>query len=123
MTVKTVSVAPEYLSFYMSGSLDVDVPVEYGADGVFGTMECLVITCQYWNDGDTTITMGPFDELPEHSNPLVFDGMLSTPELRVVLHDVYIPDILAMDVPDTRTRIRIWSNHENQPDVVVIGLG
>jgi hypothetical protein len=120
MTVKTVSVAPEYLSFYMSGSWDVDVPVVYGAQG---TDDCLVITCQYWNDGDTTITMGPCEELPVHSMPLVFDGMLSTPTRSVLLHDVYMPEILRMDVHDTRTRVRIWSNHENQPDVVVIGLG
>jgi hypothetical protein len=123
MTVKTVSVAPEYVSFYMAGDLEADVPVEYGALGVFGTSECLVVTCQYWNDGDTTITMGPYEELPPSQMPLRFDGHLDTPDGKIVLFDTNIPEILSMSVHDTRTRVRIWSNHENQPDVVVIGLG
>jgi hypothetical protein len=123
MAVRTVSVAPEYVSFYVAGDSEADVPVEYGALGVFGTSECLVVTCQYGNDGDTTITIGPHEELPLTQMPLRFDGHLDTPDGKIVLFDTNIPDILSMDVRVTRTRVRIWSNHESQPDVVVIGLG
>ncbi len=123
MTVRTVSVAPEYLSFYMSGSADVDVPVEYGADGVFGNRECLVISCLYWNEGDTTITMDPYRELQEQGTPPEFDGILSTPDRKVILHDVNLPEILAMNVEDTATRVRIWINHPVAPDKVTIALG
>lgn len=122
MTV-SVSVAPEYLSFYVAGSLDVDVPVEYGADGVFGTNECLVVTCLYWNEGDTRITLGPVEELPGQPGPPCFDGLLQTPQSRVLLFDVNMPEILSTDVPGTQTRIRIWTNHPTEPDDVVIGLG
>lgn len=122
MTV-SVSVAPEYLSFYIAGSLDVDVPVEYGADGVFGTNECLVVTCLYWNEGDTRITLGPVEELPAQPGPPCFDGLLQTPQSRVLLFDVNMPEILSTDVPGTQTRIRIWTNHPTEPDDVVIGLG
>lgn len=123
MTIRTARVAPEYLSFYMSGSSDVDVPVEYGADGVFGNRECLVISCLYWNEGDTTITMGPYGELPQQDNAPEFDGILSTPDRKVVLHDANLPEILMMDVDDTSTRVRIWTNHPVAPDRVTIGLG
>lgn len=122
MTVKTASVAPEYVSFYIAGSLDVDIPIEYGADGIFGSNECLVVTCLYWNDGDTKITLGALDEISPQSMPLRFDGILQTPLRRVVLFDVNIPEILSADVQSMHTRVRIWTNHHSQPDEVVIGL-
>lgn len=123
MTIMTARVAPEYISFYMSGSADVDVPIEYGVDGVFGNRECLVISCLYWNEGDTSITMGPYGELQEQFTPPEYDGILSTPGRKVVLHDVNLPEILAMDVESTATRVRIWTNHPVAPDEVTIGLG
>lgn len=122
MTVQTATVAPEYVSFYVTGSLEADIPIGNGRAGVFGTDECLVVTCLYWNDGDTTITLGSFGELPAQSMPLRFDGVLETPSRRLLLYDVHMPEILATDVSDTRTRVRIWSNHETQPDEVVIAL-
>ncbi len=123
MSVRSVSVAPEYVSFYVAGSMDVDVPVEYGAVGIFGTSECLVVTCLYWNDGDTRITLGPSEEIPAQPQPPRFDGQLQTPQLKVLLFDVNMPEILSMDVPGTLTRVRIWTNHPTEPDDVVIALG
>lgn len=105
----------------MSGSADVDVPIEYGVDGVFGTRECVVISCLYWNEVDTTITMGPYGELQEQFTPPEYDGILSTPGRRVVLHYVNLPEILAMDVESTGTRVRIWTNHPVAPDKVRSG--
>lgn len=123
MAVKSISVAPQYVSFYVAGSRDVDVPIAYGADGVFGTGECLVVTCLYWNDGETRITLGSFDELPPKSEPARFDGIIDTPQRKVLLFDVNMPEILSMNVPDTQTRLRIWTNHPTEPDDVVIALG
>jgi hypothetical protein len=120
---KTVYIAPEYVSFYMAGSNEADVPVEYGAYGVFGTRECLVITCQYGQDGDTKITIGPYEDIPPPEMPLRFDGHLDTPDRRIVLFEVLVEDILSLRVPDKDTRIRIWSNHESQPNEIVIALG
>lgn len=123
MSLKSISVAPEYLSFYVAGSEDADVPIEYGNLGVFGTRECLVVGCLYWNDGDTTVTLGSSDEIPAQTMPLRFDGWLKTPERRVLLFDVNMPEILSMDVADHDTRIRVWTNHPSEPDEVVIALG
>ncbi len=122
MVVKTVTVAPEYVSFYISGSDNFDVPVDRLLAGVTATSECIVVTCIYYNDGDTTITLGPSNELPAQNMPLRSDSVLETPQHRVLLSDVHMPEILSMSVPGSRTRIRIWSNHETQPDNVMIAL-
>lgn len=123
MSLKSASVAPEYLSFYVAGSRDVDVPVEYGNLGIFGTAECLVVGCLYWNDGDTKVTLGRSDEIPVQTMPLRFDGSLKTPEHRLLLFDVNIPEILSMGVTSPVTRIRIWTNHSSEPDEIVIAVG
>jgi hypothetical protein len=123
MTMKTVTVAPEYVSFYVAGSRDVDIPIEYGAAGVFGNSECPVVTCLYWNEGDTKITLGDFEGIATPRMPLRFDGILEVPSHRVVLFDVHMPEIVAADVPGSRTRVRIWTNHPTEPDDVVIALG
>lgn len=123
MVVKTVSVAPEYVSFYISGSEDFEVPVDRLLLGVTATPQCIVVTCTYYNEGNTSITLGPSHELPPQDMPMRFDSVLETPEHRVLLSDVHMPEILSMDVPGSRTRIRIWADHETMPDNVVIALG
>jgi hypothetical protein len=121
--MKSVVIAPEYNSFYVAGSLDVDVPIEYGNLGVFGTNDCLVVGCLYWNDGDTRMTLGRSDEIPAQSMPLRFDGSLNTPEKRILLFDVNMPEILSMEVAGRETRVRIWTNHASEPDKIVIAAG
>jgi len=123
MIVKVASVLLDYCSCYIAGSLDVDVPIEYGATGVFGTDECLVVTCLPWNEGKTRITLGSFEELPPRPTLPVFDGMLKTPDYGVVVFDVNMPEILAINVPGAQTRIQIWTNDPICPDDVVIALG
>lgn len=99
------------------------MPIEYGNLGVFGTERCIVATCLYWNDGDTTLTLGPVDELGSQPEKPTFDGVLKTPYREVLLFDVNIPEIMKMEVPGKETRIRIWTNHPTEPDNVIIGLG
>lgn len=123
MTVKIVSVAPEYVSFYITGMYDIDIPLDHDRVGIVATPQCINVGCQYWNEGDTTITLGPFDELPAQGGPPKFDGMLETPKRRVDVFDALMPEILTMEVPGVRTRVRIWTNHKNEPDDVVIALG
>jgi hypothetical protein len=123
MTIKTIAVAPRYLSFYIAGTDRFRVPLDHDRIGIVASSECINVGCLYWNDGDTTITLGPFGELPPQPAPPKFDGLLATPKRRVLLTDANIPEILSMDVPETRTRVRIWTNHKTEPDNVIIALG
>ncbi len=120
MTIKTVSVAPEYLSFYIPVDDSKSVPP---SAGIVATDQCINVGCLYWNDGNTTITLGPFEELPPQKTPPSSTAMLDTPEYRVVISDALTPEMLNAVVPSIRTRVRIWTNHKTEPDDVVIALG
>jgi hypothetical protein len=123
MTVKIAVVAPEYVSFYVAGADDFEVPLDHEMVGIVATDRCINVGCLYWNEGDTKIVLGPFDEIDKPLGAPKFDGFLDTPERRVLVTDANIPEILSMAVPGTRTRIRIWTNHRTEPDDVVIALG
>jgi hypothetical protein len=123
MTVKNVTVAPEYLSFYITGKRDIHVPLDHDRRSIVASSECINVGCLYWNEGDTTITLGPFEELAPQAKPPKFDGVLETPEHRLDVFDANFPEILSMEVPGLRTRVRIWTNHPTEPDDVVIALG
>jgi hypothetical protein len=123
LTVKRTIVAPEYVSFYVAGVDDIAVPLDHDGRGIVASDQCINVGCLYGHDGDTTITLGPFGELAPQAAPPKFDGMLDTPEYRVVLSDANMPEILSMEVPGVRTQVRIWTNHPTEPDDVVIALG
>ncbi len=64
MTVKTVAVAPEYLSFYIAGIDEITVPLDHDKVGIVASDQCINVGCLYWNEGDTTITLGPSASWP-----------------------------------------------------------
>lgn len=123
MNTKTAIVAPEYNSFYVAGGENVEIPLDHDGQSIVGTAECINIGCLYWNEGDTRITLGPAEELPLRSDKPRFDGTLKTPERRIIVFDVHMPEILSMDVSGTETRVRVWTNHPSEPDEVTIAVG
>lgn len=123
MTTATAIVAPEFNSFYVAGTEDVNIPLDHDGRGIVGTDECINVGCFYWNEGDTRILLGRSEELTLRSDNPRFDGMLKTPDYRVVVFDAHMPNILSMDVPGVVTRVRVWANHPSEPDDVIIALG
>jgi hypothetical protein len=120
MTVRKIVIAPEYVSFYVAGKRKIVVPINHDHGGLAATDDCISVPALYWNEGDTNITIGPFEELNQLSAP-DFDGLLNTPENKIMLSDAN--DIEDIAVPTIRTRIRIWLDHPTQPENVVIGWG
>ncbi|MEX0954664.1 MAG: hypothetical protein WDZ83_05570 [Rhizobiaceae bacterium] len=120
MIATTRVIAPEYCGIYLTGLEDVDIPLNVDGKGIGATRDCLNIGCLYWNDGDTTVTMGPVDEvaLPEEA---AFDGTLNTPEGTLLLFDANMPEIMSAAVGSKETRVRVWTNHRTEPDHIVIG--
>jgi len=80
-----------------------------------------MIRCLMEQDGPTAITLA--EEPPvEPNGHLIFDGMLDTPHRDVVVVTVEWQKLLDVQVPDARTRVRIWVNHLEEPDEVLIGV-
>ena len=97
MTVRTIVIAPEYVSFYIAGKRKIVVPIDYDYGGLAATDDCINVPALYWNEGDTNITIGDFEELGRLSPP-DFDGFLNTPENKIMLSDTNA-DIADVEVP------------------------
>jgi hypothetical protein len=123
MTVQTKKISPTYVSFYVAGSDSVDVPINFArVDGILATPDCLNIPALYYNDGDTTVTLGHASEIEQPRAP-DYDGMLETPNKVVLLFDAEVDEFMSIRVPSLQTRICVWINHPTSPDEVVIAVG
>ena len=114
----------EYQAFLLSGELyPSDILIDHDCVGVFGNETCLTVPCRYWNDGATELLVWPADEMPASEAEPNFDGWLNTPHRSVVCSDVNELAFLVAEVPDTRTRARIWLDNPAEPAKIVIALG
>lgn len=119
MVVRTLVIAPEYVSFYVAGRREVTPPIDLDYGRISAAVDCVTVPSRYANDGDTTVIVGPLSELNQMSAP-DHDGILETPHRLLMLSDA-LSDIADIPVGGVRTRIRIWVNHPTEPDHVVIG--
>lgn len=122
MSVQHMSIAPEYVSFYVAGRRNVDIPVHMDRQGIFVSEDCVNIPAYYWSDGDTHVTLGPYSEIAEARKP-DSDTILNTPNQELILFDANEPQYAVAHVPSTKTRIRVWVDHPIEPSNVVIAWG
>jgi hypothetical protein len=86
------------------------------------TTSCISVACLHEIDGEAELILGPADEVaPAYS--LDFDGFLETPSRQAVISDVPGEVLLKTPVADEKTRVRIWRNHPQWPDQIVVGWG
>ena len=83
---------------------------------------CFYMACQHPDDGETKVTLGEGQEVDPGSSP-AFDCMVHTPDPAIKVIIVPNEKILETTVPTSSTRVRIWVNHPQWPDEVIIGLG
>jgi hypothetical protein len=122
MTVQRMSIAPEYVSFYVAGRRNVDIPTHMDRRGILSSEDCILIPALYWNDGDTHVTFGPASEMKETRKP-DFDGVLNTPNNEIILFDANNPQFAISHVPSVKTRIQIWMDDPIEPENVAIAWG
>lgn len=122
MSVLRFSIAPEYNSVYLAGRDLSDVPYNFSEKTIPSTPDCISIPCIYWNDADTNFTVGEASELAMPMPP-TFDGILNTPDKRLVFFDANVPSFASLPVTTVKTRIRIWIDHPTQPEHVVVAWG
>ena len=122
MIVQHLSITPEYVSFYVAGRRNVDIPLHMDRKGVLSSNDCINIPALYWNDGDTHVTLGPSSEITHTGTP-DFDGILDTPNQEFILFDAIEPQFAIVQVPSVKTRIRVWIDHPIEPENVIIAWG
>ena len=58
MSVKKITITPEYLSIYVAGRRNVKIPLHMDKVGIFSSPDCINVPAYYWSDGDTNVTFG-----------------------------------------------------------------
>ena len=113
--------APPYSMLFISDP-DLGETPEPSGRHIDWTDSCISISCRYYHEGDTTVTLGPLAEVARFETPVV-DRVIATPTREVVVITAELEVALRQRVATTRTRVRIWENHPSEPDDIVIGLG
>lgn len=85
------------------------------------TDTCILVGCLMDADGETEFTLGTVREVDPGRLP-AFEGKLKTPTRKISLESVDGRKVLEAPVPQLETTIRIWTNHESEPDNVIVGF-
>lgn len=85
------------------------------------TDSCILVGCLIDADGVTEFAMGKMHEVDPGRLP-AFEGNLKTPTRRISLESVDGRTVLEAPVLHLETKVRIWTNHESEPDKVIVGF-
>jgi hypothetical protein len=88
---------------------------------LISTDTCILVGCLMDADGETEFVLGRMSEI-DAGDRLAFQGMLKTPTRRIALESVDGRIVLEAPVPREETMVRIWTNHESEPDKVIVGF-
>jgi hypothetical protein len=98
-----------------------DYPIPIWGVQIQSTPSCISFGCYPEQDGPTEISLGAGREVDPGTSP-AFDGDLETPHQDVIVSTVDHKTVMNMDVPKTRTHVRIWLSHPRWPEKIAIGL-
>jgi hypothetical protein len=107
---------------FVSDNLHTRPPVHTDSDLIHANGESVSVGCYPEIDGNTEFTLGKSKEVTPKFAP-AFDGMIETPNRKLMITTVLDEILLETDVSDLNTRVRVWLNHPKWPDKVVVGWG
>jgi hypothetical protein len=76
-----------------------------------------------WQDGDVTIELGEAAGLAATNELPRMGCVIDTPEGIVLLFDANHPELIPYRTGTARTRVRVWTNHDTEPDFVTVIVG
>ena len=89
---------------------------------VEATASCVNARCRHEVDVEAELTLGASDEVATEEEP-AFDGFIETPNKQLMTSDVLAEPVLTAEVPGRTMRVRIWLNHPEPADKLVVGWG
>ncbi len=121
MSVQRATVRASNGLLFISDRDSKDFPNVDGKGSFWRTPSAIALACEIDCEGPAEIVVGPLDDVPQPGPPLL-DDLIETPSS--LLEFSLVPNAKIFEVPvnGPKTRLRIWTNHPTQPDVVVIGL-
>jgi hypothetical protein len=118
----TISVRPINSILFLSDEAGGEPPVPIRGVMIQSTPSTISFRCYPEQDGPTEVLLGQVSEFQPPQGAPAFDDELKTPSRSVVLSTADWQTLLRIEVPNLRTRVRIWLNHSQWPDKVTIGL-
>lgn len=107
-------------SLVIVGDLDPrgEVPADYAGEPIAVADDCIFVGTLAEPGGDTLIRFseGP----PSGEFTLAFDGLVDTPSKVLAVHSVVGDLYLSQPIGASKCRLRIYGNHPNEPDEIVI---
>jgi hypothetical protein len=119
--IKSTRIAPPNSLLFLSGPDGGQAPYPIRDVFVLSTSTCISVRCLPEVDGETNVVLGPANDV-DPGGALAFDGMLETPEKKIILTTVEGQMVLATDVRNLYTRVRVWLSHPKWPEKITIGL-
>ena len=90
---------------------------------VEATASCVNARCRHEVDVEAELTLlGAAEDVATEEEP-VFDGLIQTPNKQLMTSDVLAEPVLTAEVAGRTTRVRIWLNHPEPADKLVVGWG
>lgn len=120
--MKTVKRAPVNSLVFVSDNLRSEPPIPVRGRIVNYNEFCISVGCYPEIDGETEIFLGRLPSV-EAGFELVFDGVIQTPNKRLIVSTVDEEILLQDNVSGTETRVRILISHPKWPEKVVVGWG
>jgi hypothetical protein len=118
---KTVRIAPPNSLLFVSDPKWGD-PIDFKIiKPVMWNETSVAICCLMSQDGETEVTLGSIDEV-DPGWPPVFDDTI-TASKSIVVSTSEREILLERPVQASRSKIRVWTNREKEPDKVIVGIG
>lgn len=116
---RTLKIRPPYSILLIADPAADTAPTGFGDSIIAFNGSCLAIGCLNAGDGETTITLGALRELALEGPP-GFEGLVSTPTLKLGLYSAQWESFAELPVKNPRTRVKAWLNDDKEPDEIRI---
>jgi hypothetical protein len=130
--LQSIKIAPPNSMIFLSDpEFEVVPEIDDRSPTIWTTASCIAIGCLMFQDGDSDFRLlsgkGVDKELASilssHDQlKLVFDGSIDSPNRSLSMSTSDGDVLLRAEVATTSTKIRIWTNHPIEPEMVVIVL-
>ena len=73
-----------------------------------------------WQAGDVAIELGEAADLAATDEQLRLDCIMDTPQGSILLFDANPPELIPYHTGTSRTLVRVWTNHDTEPDCATV---
>ncbi len=121
MMTTSIRVAPPNSVVLVEDSSGGEIPDSMKQSLIAATDSCIAVGCMAEDDGETEIVLGSYGSV-DADKELVFEGLLQTPNRKLVVRTVRGVTLLELPVPTTETKVVIWVNDSSEPDRIAVGV-